>query len=286
MALVVGVHGIAQQNKGPETLVSEWEPALRDGVLAAGGAIPKGSLSCAFYGSLFRQKGSVRAAGEEHFQARDVTKDEAQLLEALLAEAARAEPERIPPAGATLRASTPNAIQAGLRLLAQSRFFVGIAEKAMIGDLKQVRRYIREPDIRDAAQAAVDAVVTADTRVIVGHSLGSVVAYEALHRYADTPRWANVAHFITLGSPLGIPTLIFDELSPEPAHGKGFSPKRVSQWSNISDDGDIVALIKKLGPLFDGPLTDYRIHNGATAHDVNPYLTTAETGAAIRGALG
>jgi hypothetical protein len=216
MTLVVGVHGIAQQLKGPELLRSEWEPPLRDGARAAGGDVPAGALSCAFYGHLFRPPGSTRAAGDEHFRANDVTQDEAELLAVLLVEAARAEPDRIPAAGTVVRASTPGSVQAGLRLLAQSRFFAGIAERAMIGDLKQVRRYIREQEIRNAARAAVDAVVTKDTRVIVGHSLGSIVAYEALLCYADAPRWANVSHFVTLGSPLGIPNLIFDQLVPQP----------------------------------------------------------------------
>lgn len=288
MTLIVGVHGIAQQNKGPEVLRSEWEPWLRDGASAAGGNIPARALTCAFYGKLFRTPGSTR--GDEHFRPSDVTPDEAKLLNALLEAARKTEPDRIPAAGAALRASTPGSVQAGLRLLAQSRFFAGVAERGMIGDLKQVRRYIREPDIRNAARAAVDAAVTADTRVIVAHSLGSVVAYEALHFHADNPRWANILHFVTLGSPLGIPNVIFDQLVPQPAAGRGVWPKRIAKWTNVSDDGDIVALVKKLGPLFggvlvDSELIDIRIHNGATAHDVKPYLTAAETGAAICHAL-
>jgi hypothetical protein len=290
MTLIVGVHGIAQQNKGPLVLQSEWEPSLRDGASEAGGNIPAGALRCTSYGTLFRPSGSTRAAGIEHLRPRDVTPDEAKLLEAWLQAARKAEPDRIPAAGAARRASTPESVQACLRLLAQSRFFAGVAEQAMIGNLKQVRRYIREPEIRKAARAAVDKAVTADTRVIVAHSLGSVVAYEALHFYADTPRWANVSHFVTLGSPLGIPNVIFDQLEPQPEKKRGIWPKRIAKWTNISDDGDVVALVKKLGPLFggvlvDSELVDIRIHNGAKAHDVKPYLTAAETGAAICHAL-
>jgi len=72
---------------------------------------------------------------------------------------------------------------------------------------------------------------------------------------------------------------------PEPAAGRDLWPKRIAKWTNVSDDGDIVALVKKLGPLFGGALVDIRIDNGATAHDVKPYLTAAETGAAICHAL-
>jgi hypothetical protein len=281
MMTVVGVHGIAQQYKGPEVLRTEWESPMRDGVTLAGGALPAGGLDCVFYGDLFRPKGSIREAGGEHFRPSDLTEDEAELLFALLGEAARSDPGRIPPADAELRMSTPNAVQGALRLLSRSRFFAGVAERVMIGDLKQVRRYLREAEIRKAAQKAVDDVVTDDTRVLVAHSLGSVVAYEALHTYSGNSRWANVATFITLGSPLGIPNLIFDALRPQPSDGKAQWPPGIKRWMNVSDDGDIVALTKKLGPLFGAQVVDIRIDNGATAHDVSPYLTARETGEAV-----
>ncbi len=281
MAMIVGVHGIAQQFKGAEILRTEWEPSLRDGVSLAGGVLPTGALACATYGSIFRPPGTRRAAAEEHFKPSDLTDDEAELLFVLLEEAARAEPDRFPPGGTRVRASTPGSVQSALRLLCRSRFLVGVAAHAFIGDLKQVTRYIREPDTRTMGQAALDAVVNEETRIVIAHSLGTVVAYEALHTYAGNPRWANIKTFITLGSPLGIPNLIFEALHPRPSGGKGLWPPGITQWTNISDDGDIVALAKKLGPLFGPELVDIRVHNGSTAHDVRPYLTARETGKAI-----
>ena len=50
---------------------------------------------------------------------------------------------------------------------------------------------------------------------MVGHSLGSVVAYEALCAHPEWP----VRALVTLGSPLGIRNLIFDRLVPAPAAG-------------------------------------------------------------------
>lgn len=285
MAAVVGVHGIAQQRKGPQVLLTEWGPAMRDGVSLAGGNLADGRLACAFYGALFRPSGTLRSAGDVHYRPADVTEDEALLLHALWEEAARIEPDRVPPPDAELRLATPSSVQAALRVLAGSRFFAGLAERVMISDLKQVRRYLREPDIREQAQAAIDGFVTEETRVLVGHSLGSVVAYEALHTYADDPRWANVTTLVTLGSPLGIPNLIFDQLRPPPDDGHGAWPPTVTHWTNVSDDGDVVALVKRLGPLFGDQLVDVRIDNGATAHDILPYLTAAETGKAVADGL-
>ncbi len=280
MVAIVGVHGVNQHLKGSATLHAEWSPALVDGVRLAYADIGADSLTCAFYGQLFRPEGRVRAAGDPAYRSSDLTPDEAELLLLWWQNAADLEPERVVAPDARTRASAPRSIQAGLRALARSSFFAGMAERALIGALKQVRRYLREPEIRDAAQVAVDAVVTPETRVIVGHSLGSVVAYEALHRFGQTDRWANVDTLVTLGSPLGIPNLIFDELQPAPNGGRGRYPP-VERWTNVSDEGDVVALVKELSPLFDGALVDVAIDNGSKAHDIGPYLTARETGAAI-----
>jgi hypothetical protein len=143
---------------------------------------------------------------------------------------------------------TPDAVQAALRVLSRSRFFAGVAEHAMIWNLAQVRKYLTEPDVRAGVQERVASAVTSDTRVIVGHSLGSVIAYEAL---MANPNWP-VRALVTIGSPLGVPRLVFDRLRPAPHDGSGAWPPGIASWSNIADSGDIVALVKRLGPLF-GP---------------------------------
>jgi hypothetical protein len=284
MAWVVGVHGIAQELKGPQRLHQEWWPALSDGVGFAGGSLPPEQFECAFYGKAFRRKGEFRAAGTTHFRESDVREEDAELLALWWQEAARVDPIVVAPDAEDLRARTPQSVQTGLRVMARSRFFSGMTASLFIGALKQVTRYLREEDVRDTAQASVDKVVTVDTRVIIGHSLGSIVAYEALHRFRGQPNWANVTTFVTLGSPLGVPNVIFERLVPEPAKGRGVMPP-VDRWSNISDDGDVVALVKRLGPLFGEGIVDISVHNGASAHDVGPYMSAAETGAAVAAGL-
>jgi hypothetical protein len=44
-------------------------------------------------------------------------------------------------------------------------------------------------------------------------------------------------------------------------------------------------LVKNLRPLFDGRVACHLVNNGSHAHDVRPYLTAAETGAAIAAGL-
>ena len=284
MAVIVGVHGIAQQLLSAAELVEDWEPALRGGTAAAGNELPKGVLRIAFYGALYRDPGTKRAAGDHKWRTDEVQDDEEALLMAWWQSAAAAEPGYVLPPGKQTR-STPGIVQTGLRALARSSFFAGLTESAMIGDLKQVRRYLREPDLRAAARRSVHEAVQPDTRLIIGHSLGSVVAYEALHEHGNERNWAQVSALITIGSPLGIPNLIFDALDPQPQGVVGAWPPRVKFWANISDDGDVVALRKDLAPLFPGPLTDFRVSNESKAHDAKPYLSAKLTGQAVLDAL-
>jgi pimeloyl-ACP methyl ester carboxylesterase len=152
-----------------------------------------------------------------------------------------------------------------------------MAERALVADLKQVRSFLTEPSIKARVLERVTSAVTADTKVLVGHSLGSVVAYEAL---CANPGW-SVRALVTLGSPLGIPNVVFDRLTPRPVDGRGGWPGSVSTWTKIADGGDVVALRKQLAPQFGPRVQDVLINNGATAHDIVPYLTAQEAGRAI-----
>ncbi len=130
-----------------------------------------------------------------------------------------AEPQVVAPGADTL-ARTPGSVQAALRALSHSKFFGGLALRTLVFDLKQVRRYLTDPELRAAARALVTHLIGPETQVVVGHSLGSVVAYEALHALgaSDTSegskdgRAHRVRALVTLGSPLGIRNLIFDRL--------------------------------------------------------------------------
>jgi hypothetical protein len=285
MSLIVAVHGIKQEFEGAPKLVNAWWPSLKSGIELAGRSVPDNALACAFYGFLFRAAGMVRGPNDLQEESPEDAAFDRDLVMAMWHEAAKREPERVVSPTATVRSGVPLSVQAALNALSQSHFFTRIADHLMIGGLKQVRRYMHEPAIRLAAQESVNAVVTADTKVLIGHSLGSVVAYEALHRYADAAKWANVRTFVTLGSPLGIQNLIFHSLDPAPVQGQGKWPQLIKRWVNISDDHDVVALQKRLGSFFVGNIVDIGIDNGATAHDISPYLTSCETGEAIADGL-
>jgi pimeloyl-ACP methyl ester carboxylesterase len=252
----------------------------------AGRHLAEAEVRCAFYGDLFRPAGRHLAGNDQPIRAADLDEFEQDLLAAWWTEAARTDPAVVAPDARTLAVRTPNGVQRGLRALSGSRFFAALGERALLGDLRQVRDYFQRPEIRHEARQRVAAAVGADTRVLVGHSLGSVVAYEAL---CANPEW-SVRTLVTLGSPLGIPNLIFDRLDPAPAPApsaepRGRWPGKGRSWANVADKADVVALVKDLRAGF-GPGVDcWVVDNGAHAHDVRPYLTAVETGRAIAAGL-
>lgn len=279
MARIVCVHGIGKQLLGEQSLLRDWWPALADGLTRADAdLVAAGDVAMAFYGELFRPQGELLAVGDPVYGAADVQPGlEQALLLAWWHETAAVDDRVASPDGDTL-VRVPGSAQAALRQLSRSRFFAGVALRALVFDLKQVSRYLQEPDLRRAVRARLTALIGADTRVVVAHSLGSVVAYEALCAVPGHP----VRALVTLGSPLGIRNLVFDRLDPAPLSGRGQWPGSDGLlWTNVADGGDVVALEKDLRGRFGDRVCNALVHNGAHAHDAASYLTDKLTGAAI-----
>lgn len=118
--------------------------------------------------------------------------------------------------------------------------------------VREVSTYLKEPSGRKrlAAREAVAAAVaaTAGTRAVVAHSLGTVVAYEALWAHPEL----EVDRLVTLGSPLAMPKVVFDRLEPAPGT-RGRRPPGVRRWVNLADAGDLVAVPRTgLSARFEG----------------------------------
>jgi len=104
-----------------------------------------------------------------------------------------------------------------------------------------------------ARERVAEAIAEHRPRVLLAHSLGSVVAYEALHAHPEL----SVGTLVTLGSPLGVARVVFDRLVPAPGP-RGTRPPNVDAWINIADRGDPVAIPSgRLGSRFDGVGQDY-----------------------------
>jgi hypothetical protein len=289
MPCILGVHGIAQQYRSGPELTRVWLDALRGGLEVAGfrataDGLTETDMRVAFFGDLFRPRGAM-AGGEPPYMPGDVKPGpERDLLERWYVAALEQDPSLGPPLGAMGPGRV--AAQAMLERMLRSRTFARVAQRGFIGNLKQVTAFLEAPEAKERALQRVADEVTPDTRVIVGHSLGSVVVYEFLARFAPT----QVELLVTLGSPLGIPNLVFDRLTPAPAGGVGAWPGRVAHWVNVADADDVVALRKQLAPLFPAPgdgvgVEDHLVDNGDEPHAISRYLNAEPTGAAVGNVL-
>ncbi|WP_223830973.1 serine peptidase [Streptomyces venezuelae] len=142
----------------------------------------------------------------------------------------------------------------------------------------EVHRYLHVPEVRAAARSTVaESIRRVRPQVVLAHSLGSVVAYEALHAHPEL----TVDCLVTLGSPLGLPGGIFDHLVPAPIADRGARPAGVRYWVNLADTGDLVAIPHRLGDRFpvdqhaDTPIGQIDFHT------FGAYLSSPLTAAAI-----
>ncbi|MGW2287021.1 hypothetical protein [Streptomyces phaeochromogenes] len=108
--------------------------------------------------------------------------------------------------------------------------------QAFLFQLAQVGRYLdrrgRKAELGVAVRARMlDGLDPERPLVVVSHSLGTAVAYEALHDYTGAvPLW------VTLGSPLALGAVVLDRLVPSPA----CCPRSVASWRNFWDRDDVV----------------------------------------------
>lgn len=245
MARVLLVHGAFNEFWGPHELKARWLPAVRDGLWHHEVEIAAADVGVCFYGDLFRREPDTE--DERRFE-----KSRAGIAESL----------------ANLAGSN---VIAALAKAASDAAFDRIVDMVAIMETK--------PDLRARIRARAEAMVDGDTRVIVSHSLGTLFSYMAL---CNHPHWP-VHTFVTLGSPLAWPE-IFEHLEPPAIDGKGQWPGSVERWVNVRGIGDkaaAVSLREKFGPRVE----EFLIDNGHRAHDPEPYLNAAATGAAIAAAL-
>jgi pimeloyl-ACP methyl ester carboxylesterase len=140
--------------------------------------------------------------------------------------------------------------------------------------------YISDRNTTREINAIVTAKLTDEPTVVVGHSLGTVVAYKVL---LEQSARVKLRRYITVGSPLGIRT-ISSQL------GVLKYPPADLKWCNAYDECDIVALNPLKDPWFktDPAITNYnRIHNVTdNRHGIIGYLNDATVARFIAEALG
>ncbi|ORA38173.1 alpha/beta hydrolase [Mycobacterium aquaticum] len=143
-------------------------------------------------------------------------------------------------------------------------------------DLDQVRRYIGNDGLRAAIMLRIINALPDDGEVVlIGHSLGSVIAIDLLDHL---PERLHVRRFITIGSPAGIRAL--HEGSERLL--KRFPYSRVDDWSNFLNVRDIVTGGRGLAATFPGA-QDFMLT--VRGHQADTYLGDPAVAGLIADAL-
>jgi pimeloyl-ACP methyl ester carboxylesterase len=245
MALIVLVHGAFNELWGPRELHARWVPALRDGLWGAGTDIEPEQVSVSFYGDLFRHDPETEEAPDEATRA-----GVADMLHETL----------------------------GDDVLASLSHAAGKATFERTIDL--VGTLMTKPDLQERVQTRVAETVQHDTRIVVAHSLGTIVSYNALVAH---PEW-EIDTFVTLGSPLGSSMLVKTMIQHDD-DGASRWPGSVKHWVNIAAVGDHACAEPRLSTVFGDRVVDRLVDNGHRAHDPQPYMNNRTTGSVLAEAI-
>ena len=279
MTVIVGVHGVGNYVPGqpPESVASRRSAAWAASIAAGLGIHPGAlDLTVAYYAPFLH-------TGEPAVQA--ATLDPDQALDALDADASaltRSWIDALDLPGVSVQGRSAVPLRHAVTAAANRFSLNGRLTKLFVAVcFPEVARYLASDAAPARAQAREQVATTIaerQARVVIAHSLGTVVAYETLHAHPDL----EVDLLVTLGSPLALPDAIFRRLQPQPAP-TGSRPANVRRWVNISDYGDPVAILrpfKRYFPDVDLDLTEsvglFDFHRAAR------YLTCASLAATLQ----
>ena len=166
--------------------------------------------------------------------------------------------------------------EAAADMFARPASVLGIGDNIVGGLKPDLRHYWREDfrfgsDVRwKLTKPLRDAFRDKDDVMLVGHSLGTMIAYDVLWKFSHTGEYQEIrnqtlAHLVTLGSPLGDPIVMRQLKGGGVKNGARRYPTNVDVWSNIAAEDDLVchdeALEDDFQDIGDTEITDYPIYN-------------------------
>jgi hypothetical protein len=238
---VVLVHGRGQQGLDPATLKTEWLNTLQKGAQANGKSLPA-DLDVAFpyYGDKLDELSrefEVPLTPDIHTRGGPAQDEflafQAQVAESIRESAGVTDAQVDAEYGTNPKPRGPlnwEWVQAVLRAI--DKHGGGMSQGALEKFTRDVFVYTTRAGVRDEIDGIVAAALTDQPTVVVGHSLGSVVAYSVL---VTDRRPLRVPLYVTVGCPLGI-RAIRDQFRPLKF------PLPVKSWYNAFDTRDVVAL--------------------------------------------
>lgn len=276
MARIVGVHGIRQSMTSQAQLTDDWSRALNRGLSELGRpSLPAGALELPHWTGLLARGANHLGPEEDPFDAAaPLSEEEADFVATALEEVVRQEDLALVQQLGLQTLGLPQLWPARVTrlVMAYDRRFPRGGGKLFVSAMREVRIYLYEPDLAARVRALVASAFDASISVVLGHSLGSVIAYDLLRRGEIVPDRRSVRTLVTCGSPLAIPSV---RRGLNISDGEPLKLPGDTAWINVFDPGDFVTGGMGLSTL-SPEITDAEVSNGvADPHSAFRYLRTA-----------
>lgn len=142
-----------------------------------------------------------------------------------------------------------------------------VADEVLEHKLKDLSRYYKEASIRETLRDRLKSKILEhkDKRImILSHSMGTIIAYDVLRILGQEHPRLLIDHFITLGSPLGLPHVKY-KIAQENSLVR--TPSIVKRWTNFADKRDPVALDVHLSGDYARNSDGVRVEDDLIAND-------------------
>ncbi len=106
--------------------------------------------------------------------------------------------------------------------------------------------------------------------LLISHSMGSIIAYDVLRNIGMRPDKFDIAHFVTIGAPLGLPHVklnIEEERKKRPGAALRTPTVVSGSWTNFADRADPVALDLHLSDDFEANARGVVVHDDLVSND-------------------
>lgn len=116
------------------------------------------------------------------------------------------------------------------------------AEAVLEKKLPDLHRYYTEEAVRQELRRRLAKAVQdhqGKRIMLVAHSMGSIIAYDVLRELGRQDPAMSISHFVTIGSPLGLPHVKYKIMQESPLVR---TPSIVQRWTNLADRRDPVAV--------------------------------------------
>jgi len=242
---IIGVHGLKNKPK-PTNLTKLWKQAIADGLKRnRNRSITYNSLP--FEHAYWADVHHTKPTADRQYQPGKGRSPYPEYRESLL-DSARAFISDI----------ADNPVDWAKQWMKMTR----LADKFLAEVFEDLARYYARDDYRAEVRQrlrerilkhALDGDNPHKRIMVIAHSMGSIVAYDVLRDLGRDHPGIRINHFITIGSPLGLPHV---KHRIEEEHGKARTPTNVLRWTNMAERYDPVAADTHLetdyGPNDDG----------------------------------